>query len=324
MRVLITGGTGQVGSNIIKVARDKYQAEVIATLFSGQPEVPWNVKTVLMNLEDGDSIRQVIREHRPDAVIHCAFPRDLDRLELDHEWSWRIMVTGTQIMAKACNEIGARLVFISSDWVFGEGGRPPYKEDSPPCPPNYYGVMKVVGETLVASLCEDYAVARIAGVYGPNWSFPSYEQTEEDFGFGRLADYLVHRLSRCQPVVIWTKHVNVRANPTLASDIGDAVLTICSQNQKGIFHCCGRDSVTRLELAEAVGEVFDFDKALIQAASEQEMADLGRFEGRRKPPEDTRLEVAYTEARLGRVNAGVYDGLEQFRRQLTELGKLRS
>ena len=81
--------------------------------------------------------------------------------------------------------------------------------------------------------------------------------------------------------------------------------------------------MTRLEVAEAVGEVFDFDKALIRPASEQEMADLSRFEGRRKPPEDTRLEVAYTEARLNRVNAGMYDGLEQFRRQLMEIGKLK-
>ena len=311
-----------VGSNTIKVGRDKYQAEVIGTLFSRQPEVPWNVRTVPMDLEDGNSIREAIDKHRPDAVVHCAFPRDLDRLEVDHEWSWRIMVTGTEIMAKACRELDAKLVFVSSDWVFGDGGVAPYSEDSPPCPPNYYGVMKVVGETLVTSLCENFAVARVAGVYGVNWSYPKQEQTEEGMGFGFLPNYFVYRLSRGEPVVVWSKHFNVLANSTLASDIGDAVLTICEQDARGIFHCCGRESIGRLELAQEVARVFEFDESLVRAATEEEMKDLSQFEGMRKPPRDTRLRVDKTEARMGRTSMGVRDGLQVFRSQLQEAGVL--
>lgn len=326
MRILVTGGTGQVGSNVIKLARDKHAHTVIATIAGREPEVPWNVETVHMNLEDDESIRAVIRGTKPDAVIHCAVPRDLDRLEMDHDWSWRVMVTGTETMVRATGEIGAKMVFVSTDWVFGVGGNPPYSEDSPPSPVNYYAVLKVVGETLVRTLSDNGAVARVSGVYGPNWSFPSAELTEEyaqeNVGFGRLPAHVVCRLSRGLPVVVWTKNVNYLANPSLASDIAGCLLTICEKDQRGIFHCGGRDSIDRLEYTEAVAEAFGYDQNLIRLAEEGETGALTRPDEVRVPPRDTRLSVAKTEERLGRVNMGVRQGLQQYKRELQEMGKL--
>jgi dTDP-4-dehydrorhamnose reductase len=184
MKIFVTGGTGLVGSNVIKIAREQYKTEVVASLYTRKPAVAWDCETVPMDLEDVASVRKVVKAHQPDAVIHCAAPRDEDRLEVDHEWGWTVMVTATRAMAEACRDAGAKLIFVSSDWVFGLGGQPPYAEDSPPCPANYFGLLKVVGETIISSVCEDYTIVRIAGVYGPNWSCPSYEQIEAGVGFG--------------------------------------------------------------------------------------------------------------------------------------------
>ena len=166
MKLLITGGTGLVGSNVIKVALDSYGADIVATLFKTRPEAVWGVPTVEMDLKDPDSIRHAVRSTQPDAVIHCAAVRDEDRLEVDHEWGWRVMATSTDVMARVCREVGCKLVFVSSDWVFGRGGQPPYSEDDAPCPANYFGFLKAIGETIVSSICEDYANVRIAGVHG--------------------------------------------------------------------------------------------------------------------------------------------------------------
>lgn len=320
MKLLITGGTGLVGSNVIKIALEKYRAEVFASLFTRRPEVSWDLPTVQMDLEDVTSVRHAVEEIKPDAVIHCAAPRDEDRLEFDHEWGWAVMVSSTRVLAEACRKLGAKLIFVSSDWVFGNGGQPPYAEDSPPCPVNYFGFLKVVGETLVASLCEDYAVVRIAGVYGTNWSYPSHEQQEEGLGFGWLVNHYVYRMSRGEPVVVWTDYVNVLANPSLASDVADALLTIARQDRRGLFHCCGRDSVSRLELAQAVAEVFGYDKELVRPASTAEI-DVTRLQGKLAAPRDSRLKVAGSEARLGRVNLGLREGLEEYRRQLGQTSK---
>lgn len=317
MRILVTGGTGLVGSNVIQVAQERPDFQVIATLFSRKPKIAWDAETVFMDLEDEASIRQAVETCQPDAVIHCAAPRDEDRLEVDHPWGWQVMVTGTRILAEACRDLGAKLIFVSSDWVFGNGGQPPYGEDSPPCPVNYFGFLKAIGETIVSSICKDSVVVRIAGVYGVNWSDPAYTPTE-GVGFGWLVNHYVYRLSHGQPVVVWTDHVNVWANPSLASDVADALLTIAREDQRGLFHCCGRDSVSRLELAQAVADVFGFDRTLVRAARPEEM-DLGRLQGKLTAPYDSRLSVAVSERRLGRTNLGLMAGLQEFRRQLEKL-----
>ena len=176
----------------------------------------------------------------------------------------------------------------------------------------------MVGETLVSSHCKDYAIVRIAGVYGPNWSYPSHMQTEAGLGFGWLANYYVHRLSQGKPVAVWTDYVNVLASPSLASDIAGVLLSLAYGDQQGIFHGCGRDGVSRLELARAVAETFGYDSKLVRAATAEEM-DAGRLRGKLSAPRDSRLRVAESEARLNRTNMGLCEGLEEYRRQLQDL-----
>lgn len=320
MKILVTGGTGLVGSNVLKAAQSGHGIEVVASLYSRRPATPWRCATVAMNLEDQSSVQQAMGAVQPDAVIHCAAPRDEDRLEVDHEWGWLVMVESTRWLAEACRESGAKLVFVSSDWVFGRGGRPPYSEDSAPCPANYYGFLKALGETLVLSLCENSAVARIAGVYGPNWSDPAYEAREAGVGFGWLANHFVYNLSRSKPVVVWTDHVNVLGNPSLASDVADALLSIASQDHRGIYHCCGREGTSRLELAKMVAVIFGFDPRLVRAATAEEM-DASLLSGKLTAPRDSRLQVARSEARLNRTNLGLVHGLEEYRRQWEVVAK---
>ncbi len=319
MRILVTGGTGLVGSNVIKVARERYNDEVVASLYRRTPEVAWDFETVNMDLEDAASVRRAVEDSRPETVIHCAAPRDEDRLEIDHKWGWAVMVTATRVLAEACRDVGAKLIFVSSDWVFGNGGVSPYNEDSPPCPVNYFGFLKAIGETLVSTLCPNSAIARTAGVYGPNWSDPQHRQVEAGVGFGWLPNFFIYRLSRGEPVVVWTDHVNILASPSLASDVATALLTIAHQDLRGFFHCCGREGVGRLELARAVAEIFGFDQVLVRTATADEM-DPAKLAGKLAAPRDSRLHVTSSETRLSRNYLNLGEGLEEYRRQLEQLG----
>jgi dTDP-4-dehydrorhamnose reductase len=318
VRILVTGGTGLVGSNVIKVARATSGVELVATVYASRPDVPWHVEMTDLDLEDAASIRSAVEAYQPQAVIHCAAPRDEDRLEMDHEWGWRVMVAGTRTMAETCRDVGAKLVFVSSDWVFGNGGQPPYSEESPPCPANYFGLLKTVEETLVSSLCDDFAIVRIAGVYGVNWSFPFAEQKEAGVGFGWLANYYVRRMGQGEPVHVWTDHVNVLANPSLASDVAEVLLTAACQGQQGILHGCGRDGVSRLELAQAVADQFGYEPGLVREASPAQLESL-RLKPGMPAPRDSRLQVTSSESRLNRANMGLRDGLAEYGRQLESL-----
>lgn len=322
MRLLVTGGTGLVGSNIIKIAQEKYPVEIVASLFARSPAAAWGFQTVSMDLEDTDSINRAIEDTQPDTVIHCAAVRDEDRLEVDHEWGWRVMVTGTDVLAKACQRTGAKLVFISSCWIFGNRGEPPYAEDSPPCPVNYFGFLKTVGETLVASLCDNFAIVRLPGVQGINRASSglNLDQSEEGVGFGSLANHFLYRLRRGEPVVVWGEYLNQLDNPIVASDLADILLTIATQDHHGILHVCGRDSVSRLELAQIVAEVFEYDRSLVRPASPEEM-DVRLLAGKLTPPRDSRLQFARSEAKLGRSYPSLREGLSEFRRQVEQIEK---
>lgn len=320
MKLLITGGTGLVGSNLVKVAQEKYDVELAASLFRKSPASPWDFETVVMDLEDPASITQAIQTAKPDCVIHCAAVRDEDRLERDHEWGWRLMVSGTEVLAKACQSNGTKLVFISSCWTFGNRGHPPYAEDSPSCPVNYFGLLKVTGETLVRSLCDNYAIARLPGVQGVNWSAADFnlDHQTEGIGFGSLVNYFWCRLRKGQPVAVWSERYNQLDNPILASDLADLLLTIATGDHQGIFHTCGRDSVSRLELAELVANAFDYDRSLIRPATPAEM-DCSLLEGVLPAPRDTRLQFARSQQRLDRTYPSLRSGLLEFRKQIESL-----
>jgi dTDP-4-dehydrorhamnose reductase len=314
MRLLVTGATGLVGSNVIRVARARYSVDLVASVFSRAPAVPWDFQTVRMDLEDPESVVRAFEEARPDVVIHAGAVRDEDRLEVDHGWGWRLMVDGTEALARACRRSGAKLVFISSCWTFGNRGEPPYGEDHASCPVNYFGLLKTVGETLVRSLCDNYAIARLSGVQGINWSAPGFnlDQCEEGIGFGSLVNHFHHRLSRDLPVVVWSTHFNQFDNPIEATDLAELLLAIAAGDHQGVFHTCGRDSVSRLELALLVADTFGFDRTLVRAATAEEM-DAARLAGKLTAPRDSRLQFARSEAQLGRSYPRLRDGLACFR-----------
>ena len=320
MRLWVTGATGLVGSNIIRVAREKYPVEIVASVFSRAPAAPWDFQTVRMDLEDPESVVRGFEEARPDVVIHCGAVRDEDRLEVDHAWGWRLMVDGTAALARACRRTGAKLVFISTCWTFGNRGEPPYAEDHPSCPVNYFGLLKTVGETWVRALCDNHAITRLSGVQGVNWSAPAFnlDQSEEGIGFGSLVNHFHYRLSRGLPVAVWSTHFNQLDNPIEASDLADLLLTIATGDHRGVFHTCGRDSVSRLELAQLTADAFGFDRSLVRAATPEEM-DPGRLAGKLTAPRDSRLQFARSAARLGRPYPALWDGLSRFRGYVEEI-----
>lgn len=314
MKVFVTGGTGLVGSNVIKVAREKYGADVVASMHNRMPAAPVNCTIERLDITDRSALLDVLKRHRPDVVVHCAATVDHDRLEREHEMGWSLMVEATRSMAQACGEVGAKLIFVSSDWVFN-GYHPPYTEKTPPCPANYYGLLKVVGETIVSAMGIDYGIARIAAVYGRNWSFPDWVPKERVMGFGTLPNWMLEQLRRGGEVVEWTDYVNVEANPTLASDCADAMLAIYDRGLQGVFHCCGRDCVTRVELGRQVALAFGQDVSKVRAATAEEM-DPSILGG--PLPRRTCLDVSETERLLGRTNLGLVEGLQVWKQQMAE------
>src|SRR5712692_4086936 len=143
MKLYVTGGTGMVGSNLIKVAVERHAARVFATVNQWKPSPPVPFQYEVVNMLDGERLAQTVRDFRPDAIVHCAILKGLRMLPQERQLAWRAYVETTRILAEAAREVGAKMILVSTDWVF-DGTQGPAGETAPPNPINYYGVLKVV------------------------------------------------------------------------------------------------------------------------------------------------------------------------------------
>src|SRR5258707_1916134 len=255
-----------VGSNVIKVALQRYQAEVIASLYGTAPDKTDGFTLDPLDLRNHEAVLASLRKFKPDVVIHSAALMDFTAMYANRPLAWSIFVDSTRVLARACREIGARFIYVSSDWVF-DGREALVDEDTPPMPVNYYGIMKVAAENSLISMDGlNYAIARTAAVYGFNYVMPKMTRFTQTVGLGDMVNYYVDRLTKGQLCEVWTgERVNDMSHPTLATDAADLFMRLAQRSETGIFHCFGSEPARRLELAHHVADVFRADHSLIAA-----------------------------------------------------------
>ncbi len=175
MKVLITGASGQLGREVMKKLTQK-GFEAVGTYFTGASAVITPGRSVsdmprsyVMDITDCDVVFSLFRQVMPDAVIHCAAWTDVDAAEAVENKAavHRVNAEGTENVAKAAKSIGAKLVYISTDYVFGGAGDNPWKPDDKCFAPlNYYGMTKLEGEVAVAEYMDRFFIVRISWLFG--------------------------------------------------------------------------------------------------------------------------------------------------------------
>lgn len=156
MKILITGANGQLGKEI---ARQGTEHELILTDYD------------TLNITDGQAVRALLRQTRPEAIIHCAAYTNVDGAEADADGAFRVNVVGSQNIAAACLEIGARMVYVSTDYVFDGNSEQPYREFDSTNPQNMYGLTKWQGEEMVRQILGRHYIVRTAWLYGEGNNF---------------------------------------------------------------------------------------------------------------------------------------------------------
>ena len=155
MRVLVTGVKGQLGSDI--AAELKLRAEECI-----------GADIADFDITDRGATVGTIKKYMPDCVIHCAAFTDVNGAEEKRGLCERINVLGTENVALACAETGAKLIYISTDYVFNGEGMRPYEPDDERDPINFYGMTKSLGEDKVRSICPKHFIVRTSWVFGKN------------------------------------------------------------------------------------------------------------------------------------------------------------
>ena len=123
----------------------------------------------VVDLTDASAVRQSVAEFEPDVIVHSAILNDLDLIFSDRHAGWTSFVRRDQKRRRRGQRRGARVILVSSDWVF-DGGQGGADEFTPPNPVNLYGVLKMASELVVLERAENGSVARISGVNGCHWA----------------------------------------------------------------------------------------------------------------------------------------------------------
>lgn len=309
MRLFVTGGTGFVGSNVLKVAIERRNASVVTTAHSYRGDGTEPFEVVPVDMVDAPRLRAAAIEARPDAIVHAAILADFNLMYADRALAWKSYVGSTETLVSAANELGAKMVMVSTDWVF-DGAQPGATEATPPNPINLYGVLKVVGETVVRTKAENGAVARVAGVNGTHWLRDDYVAAQNP-GLGHFVGAVVRSLRAGEPFPVWTGPLNMVGTPSLASESAEMIMRIIEKDRRGIFHCTGAATVDRMGLAKATAAAFDLDANLITAGP-------GDFTGTGPAPIpiDTSLDATATSQALDYALPDLDRLLEIFRHEV--------
>ncbi len=258
MKVFMTGGTGFLGSNIIRVAREHYNADIFTTVHAWRPTSPVDFTYAPVDIGDREAIFSAVQAFKPDVIIHSAILNDLPLMYRDRKLAWRLYVEATHHLTDAANEAGCKIIVVSTDWVF-DGTQRDADETTPPNPVNYYGVLKVACERVVAERAQRWAVARVAGVNGVHW-LRRDEPQSQNAGYGHFTTAVINGLRREGRFAVWLgDNVNTRATPSLASDSAEKIMRIATGDHQGIFHCTGGESMDRLALARLVAATFGYE-----------------------------------------------------------------
>ena len=167
MKVLVTGTSGQLGYDVMmELLKRGYEG-----IGADRAETDAEFEHVVLDITDAERVMEMVKEIKPDVVVHCAAWTNVDGAEDSANLNVvrAVNVEGTRNLALAAKEVDAKFVYISTDYVFsGEGERPWQPDDKNYAPINVYGQSKLDGELEVSKILDKYFIVRIAWVFGRN------------------------------------------------------------------------------------------------------------------------------------------------------------
>lgn len=238
MKVLVTGATGQLGWDVMK----ELKRRGIDCQGTGSKD---------LDITDREAVMQYIGVYRPDAVIHCAAYTAVDKAEDEPEFCRKVNADGTVYIAEACKLVDAKMVYISTDYVFGDDGDRPHEVDDPPHPLNVYGQTKWEGEEAVRRILQKYFIVRISWVFGEHGN--NFVKTMLRLGKER-------------------KEISVVADqfgaPTYTADLAPLLCDMVMTDKYGTYHACNSGCCSWAEFAKEIFRVAKMDIKVILIQTE--------------------------------------------------------
>lgn len=300
-RILICGSNGLLGQRLAMMLSTQTEYEVLNT--SRNRSFVFDHRLfdyTQLDITKKSDVKSLVSSFHPTTIINAAAAPDVDWCEQHREDAWKINVVGVENLIEATRKVGARLIHISTDYVF-DGTHSPYGENDKPNPINYYGKSKLASENAIRIAEIPHTILRTIVLYGGGIgvrdSFPLWVSKNLKAG----------KSIRCSEEQI--------SNPTHVNDIAFAAIKAFELNRDGIYHICGGERVSRYQFAVRTAEIFGLDINHIQAVKSSELNQTA------PRPLVTGFVTLKAQTELGLNPMDISQGLTLLKRELQLAGK---
>lgn len=300
-RILICGANGLLGQRLALMLSTQTEYEVLNTshhrTFVFDREL---FDYTQLDITRKSDVKSLISSFQPTVIINAASATNVDWCETHREEAWKANVVGVENLIEATRKVGARLIHVSTDYVF-DGKQGPYKEDDRPNPISYYGKSKLAAENALRISDVPFAIVRTIVLYGNGIN------VKQNFALWVINSLKAGKNIRCVDDQI--------SNPTYVNDLSFAIVKIFELNREGLYHVCGSESISRFDFAMRIAEVFDFDAGLIERVKSDSLQQTAP-----RPPV-TGFITLKAESELGLKPMDTRQGLTLLKRELQNTRK---
>jgi len=219
MKLLITGSYGQLGNELLTILKNGC-AEIgpISPAYANAEVIGVDADT--LDITDTAAVLRFVEQARPDVIINCAAMTNVDGCETMFDTAMKVNAIGPRNLGQAAASVGAKLIHVSTDYVFAGNGTTPYCEWDPTAPNTVYGKSKALGEQYAMAQCPKTFVVRTAWLYG----YVGNNFVKTMLRLGAERDRL-------------TVVSDQRGNPTSANDLAYHLLKLALTDEYGVYHC---------------------------------------------------------------------------------------
>jgi dTDP-4-dehydrorhamnose reductase len=239
MKVLVTGFTGQLGYDVVREGTKRG----INMLGVGRED---------LDITKEAEVHHYVQKLNPDAIIHCAAYTAVDKAEDDKETCWNVNVIGTKNIATAAKKANAKLMYISTDYVFDGKGKEPFIETDFPSPVGYYGITKYEGEKIVKDILGECFIVRISWVFGIN-------------GNNFIKTMLGLSETRNELNVVGDQY----GSPTYTFDLARLLIDMIQTEKYGVYHASNEGFCTWAEFATEIFQQANKDVTVNSISTEE-------------------------------------------------------
>ena len=247
-RVLVIGAKGMLGRDLVKVLYSTFRTDK----HSDWEVLEWDIDEI--DIREEKTTVTKIESFHPEIVINVAGYTDVDGCESNEEEAFAVNAEGMKHVALGALQCRAKVVYLSTDYIFDGKKREPYLEDDPPNPLNVYGRSKWMGEQYVRELLEDALIIRTQWLYGR-------------FGNNFVSSIL--RQGREKKVL---SIVNDQiGSPTYTVDLSEAISVLLKYDARGVFHVANSDLCTWYTLSQAILKLSGMERVKVIPISSKEL-----------------------------------------------------